>query len=201
METLFLTLVFISIGSLLLTPYLKSGVILAVVSLLGYYYFAAIDGWAAILLLIVGLSLIVLEIFIPDFGLLGILGFVAIVFGLYYTTGDLGKTLTDLIIAIAFTAIFITFLFKKGYSFTNWDRFVLNAQIKSDEKVETIQADRKLNAGMTGQAITALRPSGKAKFEDEQWTYDVLSDDGHIGQGKDIIIQEIIGNKIVVRKL
>lgn len=201
METVFLALVFISIVAVLFTPYLKSGITIAAASLLGYYYFAEIDSWSAILLLVVGLSLIVLEIFVPDFGLLGILGFLALVLGLYYTTGDLVKTLTDLIIAVALASIFIIFLFKKGYSFANWERFVLTTQIKSDESIERMEVNQQLNVGMIGQAVTPLRPSGKAQFENKQWTYDVLSDDGHIASGKEIIIQEIIGNKIVVRKL
>lgn len=201
METLFLATVFISIVVILLTPYLKSGITIGAASLLGYYYFAEVDGWTAILLLVVGLSLIVLEVFVPDFGLLGILGFLALVLGLYYTTGDLVKTLTDLIIAIALSSIFIIFLFKKGYSFTNWDRFVLTTQIKSEENIERMEVNRELSVGMTGQAVTPLRPSGKAQFGNDQWTYDVLSDDGLIAPGKEIVIQEIIGNKIVVRKI
>lgn len=200
-ETLFLSLIFISVVIALLTPYFKSGITMAVASLAAYYYFANIDSWAAIILLVVGLILIVLEIFVPDFGLLGLLGFAAIVLGLYYTTGDIGKTLTDLIIALSLSSLLVIFLFKKGYSFTNWDRFVLTTQIKSEENVEVIQEDQSLTAGMVGQSVTTLRPSGKARFENQQKTYDVLSDDGHIAREKGIIIQEIIGNKIVVRKL
>lgn len=200
MKTLFLALVFISTVVILLTPNLKSGMILAIVSLAGYYYFADIDSWPAIALLVVGLSLIVLEIFVPDFGLLGLLGFISIVLGLYYTTGDIGKTMADLAIALIVTSIFTIFLFKKGFSFTNWDRFVLDAQIINEEKVESIQEDRNLKVGMIGQTITALRPSGKALFENEKKALDVLSDDGHIANQTEIIIQEIIGNKILVRK-
>lgn len=200
METLFLTLIFISIVLLLLTPYLKGAITLAVLSLAAYYYAAAIDGWAAIILLVVGLILIILEIFVPDFGLLGILGFASMVFGLYYTTGSIGQTATDLIIALSVSAILVIFLFKKDYSFTNWDRFVLNTQIKSDDRMESIQEDRDLTPGMIGITVTPLRPSGKALFGDKQVTFDVLSDDGHIQKQKEIMIQEVIGNKIVVRK-
>lgn len=200
METLLLTLVFISIVVILLTTMFKTGLIMAIASLSAFFYFASINSWTPILLLIVGLLLIILEIFVPDFGLLGLLGFASIVLGLYYTTGDFGKTMTDLIIALTVSSILIVFLFKKGYSFTNWDRFVLNAQIKTEENIERIEEDRILTAGMLGKATTALRPSGKAMFEDIQISFDVLSDDGHISQGTEIIIQEIIGNKIVVRK-
>lgn len=200
METLLLTLVFVSIVVLLLTPMLKTGLIMAIGSLSAFFYFSAIDSWIPILLLVVGLLLIILEIFVPDFGLLGILGFASIVLGLYYTTGEFGKTITDLVIALAVSSIVIIFLFKRGYSFTNWDRFVLNAQIKNEEQIERINEDMELAAGMLGKAITPLRPSGKALFENMQTPFDVLSDDGHITQGTKIIIQEIIGNKIVVRK-
>lgn len=200
METLLLTLVFISIVILLLTPLLKTGLILAITSLSAFFYIVAINSWASILLLIVGLLLIVLEVFVPDFGLLGLLGFTSVVLGLYYTSGDLGKTVTDLVIALAVSSIFIIYLFKKGYTFTNWERFVLNTQIQSVEQIDKMNADIKLSAGMIGEATTALRPSGKAMFENLPTSFDVLSNDGHISPGTKIIIQEIIGNKIVVRK-
>lgn len=200
METLFLTFVFMSIIILLFIPRLTVGFIMAIASLSGYYYFAGIDSWAPIILLVVGLVLIVSEIFIPGFGLLGLLGFSSIVLGLYYTTGNVGKTMTDLIVAVAVSTILIIILFKKGYSFTNWEHFVLNTQIKSEEITDSIQEDRNLKAGMIGKASTSLRPSGKALFNKRNAPFDVLSDDGHISQGTEIIIQEIIGSKIVVRK-
>lgn len=190
-----------SIVVLLLTTMFKTGLVLAIGSLSAFFYFASIDSWTPILLLVVGLLLIVLEIFVPDFGLLGLLGFASIVLGLYYTTGDFGKTMTDLVVALTVSSIFVIILFRKGYSFTNWNRFVLDTQIKTEENVERLEEDRLLTAGMVGKAATTLRPSGKALFEDMQVSFDVLSDDGHIAKGTEIMIQEIIGNKIIVRKI
>ncbi len=200
METLSLTLIFISIVILILTPLLKTGIILAGGSLLGYFYFAAVNSWIPITLIVVGLLLIVLEIFVPDFGLLGILGFGSTVLGLYYTTGEIGKTITDISIALAVSTIFVILLFRKGYTFANWDRFVLNTKITNNETIEQLKEKEQLSIGMIGEAITPLRPSGKAVFGNDLITYDVLSDDGHIARDTKIIIQEIIGNKIVVRK-
>ncbi|MDN6166849.1 MAG: hydrolase [Tetragenococcus koreensis] len=200
METLSLTFLFVSMVVLLITPYLKSGITLAIISLASYYYFAAIDSWAAILLLVVGLVLVIFEIFIPDFGLLGIFGFVSIVLGLYLTTGEIEKTAVDLIVALSSSTLLFIILFKQGYSFTNWNKFVLNTQNKNEEKVESVDEKQELTAGMVGKSKTALRPSGKALFENKKMTYDVISDDGHIRNHEEIVIQKIIGNKIIVRK-
>lgn len=200
METLLLAVVFLSVVVLILTPWLKTGIVMAVGSLVSFFYFAGLDSWAPILLLVVGLILISLEVFIPDFGVLGLLGTGSVALGLYYTTGDVGKTITDLSIALAVSAAFIIVLIRKGYSFTNLNRFVLKTQITSEEDVEKREQERKLTVGMSGKALTALRPSGKALFEELKTTYDVLSDDGHISQGTKIVIQEINGSKIVVRK-
>lgn len=190
-----------SIVVLLLTTMFKTGLVLAIGSLSAFFYFTSIDSWTPIILLVVGLLLIILEIFVPDFGLLGLLGFVSVVLGLYYTTGDVGKTLTDLVIALTVSSIFVIILFKRGYSFANWNRFVLKTQIKTEENVERIEEDSVLTVGMVGKATTTLRPSGKALFEDMQVSIDVLSDDGHIAEGTEIMIQEIIGSKIIVRKI
>lgn len=202
METLLLILVFLSVVVLILTPWLKSGLVLAFGSLIGYFYFAGLDSWPPILLLIIGLILITLEIFIPDFGLLGILGVGSVGLGLYYTTGDLAKAVTDLTIALAVSAVFIVFLIRRGYSFQNLKRIVLDTQIKNPEgEISESQKKQIITVGMVGEAVTPLRPSGKVKFEADQVAYDVLSDDGHVTQGEQVIIQEIHGTKIIVRKI
>lgn len=202
METLLLILVFLSVVVLILTPWLKSGLVLAFGSLIGYFYFAGLDSWPPILLLIIGLILITLEIFIPDFGLLGILGVGSVGLGLYYTTGDLAKAVTDLTIALAVSTVFIVFLIRRGYSFQNLKRIVLDTQIKNPEgEISESQKKEIITVGMVGEAVTPLRPSGKVKFEADQVAYDVLSDDGHVTQGEQVIIQEIHGTKIIVRKI
>ena len=200
METLLLTIGFIGVIVFVLTPWTKTGFFTAIASLGGYFYLAGLYSWTPVILFVIGLVLIVMEVFIPDFGLLGILGLVSVALGLYYTTGDFGLMVRDLSLALVVSALLIIILVRKGYSFSNLNRLVL--QTSSRENKGQTEAEEKipLKVGALGEAVTPLRPSGKASFGGHSQSMDVLSSEGHIASGTKIVISEIYGTKIVVRK-
>lgn len=200
METVLLTIGFIGIVLLLLTPWTKTGIIVAIGGVVGYFYFAGVESWTPIILLVLGLVLIIAEVFVPDFGLIGILGVLSIAFGLYLTTGDFGLMIRDLTVALVTSAIIIIVLIKNGYSLSNLNKLVLHASSKEPVEVEAKEEKPQLYIGMVGKAVTPLRPSGKVEFDEMSNAYDVLSGEGHIDSGAKVIIQEIHGTKIVVRK-
>lgn len=200
METILLTLGFIGVVLILLTPWTKTGILVALGGVVGYFYIAGVESWTPIILLILGLVLIISEVFVPDFGLLGILGILSVAFGLYLTTGDFGLMIRDLTVALVTSMIIIFLLVKNGYSISNFNKMVLHTASKEPVKVEAREEKPQLNIGMEGKAITPLRPSGKAEFLNLPNAYDVLSGEGHIDIGTKVVIQEIHGTKIVVRR-
>ena len=200
METLLLTAGFIGIIFLILTPWVKTGTIVSVGSLVGYFYFAGVDSWVPIALFILGLVLIVLEVFIPDFGLIGMLGVSSVALGIYFTVGDFSLMVRDLSVALIASVILLFILIRNGYSLSNFNKIVLNASSKeTDDRDESEEQDQ-VHVGMIGIASTPLRPSGKALFDGHTISYDVLSSEGHISVDTEIVIQEINGTKIVVRR-
>lgn len=200
METLLLTIGFIGIIVFILTPLTKTGFLTAIASLAGYFYLSGLYSWTPVILFVIGLVLIVLEVFIPDFGLIGILGLVSVAFGLYYTTGNLGIMVRDLSLALVVSTILIIVLIRKGYSFSNLNKLVLQTSSREIKEREEAEAAAPLQVGAIGEAVTPLRPSGKASFDDQNRDFDVLSAQGHIATGTEIVITEIHGTKIVVRK-
>lgn len=200
METILLSISFVGLILLILTPWVKSGTLLAIGSLIGYFYFSGVDGWIPILLIIIGLLLIVVEVFIPDFGVIGILGVGSIALGIYYTVGDFGLMVRDLSVALVTSAIVIFVLVRNGYSFTNFNKIVLNAISKEPAEVEESESETQLKVGMSGVAVTPLRPSGKAMFNGQTISYDVLSVEGHIEKDAKVIVHETHGSKITVRR-
>lgn len=201
METLLLTISFIGVVFLLLTPWVKTSTIVAIGSLVGYFYVAGVVGWTPIILIALGFILMIAEVFVPDFGLIGILGILSVAGGLYITTGDFGIMIRDLSVAVISSAIILIILLRSGYSLSHLNRFVLNAASKEPTEIEDREEKPHLVIGMIGETRTPLRPSGKVKFEQFPQPFDVLSGDGHIQTGSKVIIQEILGNKIVVRNL
>ena len=136
METLLLTISFIGVVFLLLTPWTKTSAIIAIASLIGYFNVVGVDGWTPILLISIGFILIIAEVFIPDFGLLGILGVLSVAWGLYMTTGDFGIMIRDLTIAIISSVIILILLLRNGYSISHLNRFVLNTASKEPFEIE-----------------------------------------------------------------
>lgn len=200
METLLLTIGFIGIIFLVLTPWTKTGTIVAVGSLVAYFYFAGVGSWVPIVLFVLGLILIVLEVFIPDFGLLGLLGIGSLALGIYNTVGDVGLMIRDLSLALVVSTILIFVLIRNGYSLSNFNKIVLNTSSKQTENIEESEEKTEIKVGMVGEAVTPLRPSGKAEFDAQAQSYDVLSSEGHIEAGSKVVISEIRGTKIVVRR-
>ena len=187
METLLLIIGFIGVIVFVLTPWTKMGFFTALASLSGYFYLAGLYSWTPVILFVIGLVLIVMEVFIPDFGLLGILGLVSVALGLYYTTGDFGLMVRDLSLALVVSALLIIILVRKGDSFSNLNRLVL--QTSSRESKGQTEAEEKipLKVGALGEAVTPLRPSGKASFGGHSQSMDVLSSEGHIASGTKIV--------------
>lgn len=200
METLLLITSFIGFIVFVLTPWTKSGFVTGIASLIGYFYLSGIYSWTPVILFVIGLVLIILEVFIPDFGLIGILGLTALAFGIYFTTGDLGVMVRDLSLAIVVSAILIIILVRKGYSFSNLNKLVLNTSSQQIRDIDEAEEKTKIAVGMIGEATTPLRPSGKVTFAEQEQSYDVLSAQGHIASGTSVVIQEIHGTKIIVRK-
>lgn len=202
METLFLIAAFISVVVFLLTPWSKSGFVAAVASLVGYFYLSGIYNWTPVILFVLGLVLIMLEVFIPDFGLLGLLGTGSVALGVYYTTGDFGIMVRDLSLAIMVSAILIVVLVRKGYSISNFNKMVLRNSSKqsNDQEVDDIEKQPLIKVGMIGEAQTPLRPSGKVRFNGQTPVYDVLSSGEHISPGTKVVVHEVHRTKIVVRE-
>lgn len=202
MESIILTVGFVGLVIAILTPLTKTGTAITISGFLLYFYLIGLESWLPIILFTVGLFLIILEVFIPDFGIVGILGILSLILGLYWTVGDLGKTIQDLGIAIILTTMIVIYLIRKGYSLENIDKLVLKTDLVSSEDTSEKKSESDtIKAGLTGVAKTTLRPSGKAIFSEENGPiYDVLSSEGHISEGTSIIIEKVQGTKIIVRK-
>ena len=113
MEGLILALGFVGLAIAILTPLTKTGTTVTATGFLLYFYLVGLESWLPIILFMAGLLLIIMEVFIPDFGIVGILGVLSLIVGLYWTIEDLGKTIQDLGIAIILSAMIVIYLIRK----------------------------------------------------------------------------------------
>jgi membrane-bound serine protease (ClpP class) len=158
-----------------------------------------------ILLFIIGVILIVLEIFvIPGFGIFGILGIIFMVGGLFLGLisdfhlidwNIISLAIIQLGLTFLFTAIVVFFLLKFLPKTEIWNKLILNAQVASKSGYGAKAAFEHL-VGIQGIAFTDLRPSGTALINGNR--VDVVTEGDFIKNGTEIIVKSVEGSKVVV---
>lgn len=207
-QSLLLAFAFIGVLVALVTKYVVPGLVMTLIGFFTYFYLIGLDAWFPLFLFVIGLLLIVLEVFIPDFGILGIIGLASFVGGIYLTAGDWTVVIQDVSIALIITFILTFILVRTGMVSDRWDFLVLKEGGRdSQEEISenTPLAKRKqLEVGSEGVTITPLRPTGFAKFnigDDEVIEVDVTSEIEALEAGQKVRIERIQGNKITVRRV
>lgn len=161
-----------------------------------------------ILLFIIGVALLLVEIFvIPGFGIFGIAGIILMVAGLFMgLVSDFPLVETDMlslaIIQLAgsffLSGVVLYFLIKTLPKTNIWNKLILSKGIKATSGY-TSNKDFEHLIGLSGDALTDLRPSGTAIFEGKR--YDVVTQGDYIVKDSKIEVIETEGSKIVVKKL
>ena len=180
---------------LALILFFGSGLILDLVSLL------------EIIIFIVGVVLLLLEIFVvPGFGVFGILGITAIVASLFMglladfeivTWDMISVALIQLASAFVVTSIAAYFLSKVLPKTNFFNRLILQDNIVIRSGYATEPETYEL-VGKEGEALTDLRPSGTAIFDDNR--IDVVTEGSYLTKGTKVIVVKEAGSKVVVRE-
>jgi membrane-bound serine protease (ClpP class) len=151
-------------------------------------------------LLIIGIAVILLEFFIPSFGLIGVIGAASVISAIViaFRTSNIAGSIfliASLIIVPVLMLIFFkifprTYFGKKlilGRRFENYDGFTSY----TPEKYEKL-------LGISGIAETDLRPSGMILIEDRKLS--AVTSGEYIEKGKPIVVIKIEGSRIVIRQ-
>lgn len=175
---------------------------IGLVSLILFFYghiIAGLAGYEAIVLLILGIVLIIIEIFAPG-GILGFIGLAAIVVSLFMSTDNIGQMSISILIAISLAIIVAVVLFKTIGLEKGIFRHVILNDATTTELGYVSTVNRKELIGREGIAVTPLRPSGTAEFNDER--LDVVSEGGaFIDMSRPVKIVKVEGSRIVVRPI
>lgn len=179
-------------------------------------------GWLEILLLIGGAGLILLELFvIPGFGIIGILGIVLALAGLFAlmlpglsdfsfdfdtnTVNAAGEYLLKrlaylggaLILGVIIIALLGRYLAPRIRLFSP---LVLKGEQEAKEGyVAGRKAEELPSLGATGHVVSPLRPSGKVEIEGE--LYDAMSSGEFVEKGTKVRVVEIEGSKMIVEEV
>jgi membrane-bound serine protease (ClpP class) len=170
----------------------------------GGQYITEVAPTLAAILFIVGLGLIIAELFIPSFGIAGVFGILGITAGLFLAlAGDIDKltperlreTLLSLAVALIgfFVIAGIIFRFAPGWPLI---RKMINLDTSGD--ISSSVEAQKLLLGKEGIAATVLRPAGSAVIDGRK--VDVVTEGEFISAGAPIQIIGISGNRTVVKQ-
>ena len=122
---------------------------------------ASLELLIPIVLIVVGFALILVEVYlVPGFNVIGILGFLLIVFAVGYVyseSGVVGGSLALFGSAAAGVGLFYG-LWKSGA----WNKFILATSLRHDDELVAREHEhRARHLGKSGVAITPLRPTGE----------------------------------------
>jgi len=174
---------------------------IGILSLVLFFYghiVAGLAGSEAIILLVIGIGLIVAEIFVAG-GILGLLGVAAIIVSLFMSGYDIGHMSMSISIAFLVSLGAAVVLFRR----IGMDKGVFRHIILKDENTTELGYVSTVNRleliGLEGETDTPLRPSGAAVFNDER--LDVVSEGAFIDANTKVKIVKVEGARIVVREI
>lgn len=149
------------------------------------------------LVFLLGISLLIVELYVPDFGVIGIVGFLAMVLSIYLKTGDFTQLVYLVLGSIAVAFIIIVYFLKSGKDLNISPGFVLN-EAMSNEKGYSSEKDYSFLVNTNGLVISDLRPVGRAKFGED--TYEVISTAEMISSGELVTVVRVQGAKVYVKR-
>ena len=158
---------------------------------------AGLAGYETIILFLIGVGLVVAEIFLPH-GVAGVVGSLAIIGSIIMAGGNPMYMAISVLIAVAIAITGMVIIMK----FFGKKLHLLNKMVLMDstdtESGYVSNVNRKELLGRAAQTSTALRPSGAIELDGER--IDVVSEGSYIDKGKSVIIVKVEGSRIVVRE-
>lgn len=153
----------------------------------------------AVIMLVIGFALVVFEMYIPGFGAPGIIGIILLVVGVVATNPTpLQALVLALIIVVLLCIAFSICIRTVSKGRLNKTPLVLTDVATGSSKDEK-EDDLGYFVGRTGETHTLLRPAGIAEFDGVK--LNVVSDGDFIDAGRQVRVERVEGNRIVVREV
>jgi len=169
----------------------------------GGHTIANISASYAALAFVIGLALLVFEIFvIPGFGVAGVLGIISIsggilfIFGRSYEPEEAILWLSVSLIATVGLGIVAFYTLPKTRT---WQQFVLSTTENSELGYQAPSVELENYTGKTGRAVTPLRPAGTAIIDGSR--VDVVTEGNFISQDTPVKVVGVEGIRVIVQEI
>lgn len=150
-----------------------------------------------ILCLLAGVALMVVEVFVPGFGLPGISGLILTVIGVVITWNNYGAVagLAATLIALALAGIAISVSIKSAAN----GKLSRSALILNEVTPAVDHEENDALLGKTGKTVTVLNPVGFAEFGGVR--LNVATEGSYLEKDKPVQVTKVEGNKIIVKEI
>lgn len=194
MDMLILLLGFSGILTILFTRHTIFGSVLTVAMFIGYFFLYGSGQWIYLIILFLGLIMLALELVIPSFGAIGIVGMSMMGLGLYMSSEQPVNTLMNFGVASLLSLTVSIILLKSGHQFYLTKGLVLKKQLIHEK--DDMYRQYLDHVGIT---ITSLRPVGRVKFDNDD-IVEVVTSGEMIDEGERVVVYKTEGNKLIVRR-
>jgi membrane-bound ClpP family serine protease len=151
----------------------------------------------AIALLVLGIALIVAEIYlVPGFNVIGIVGALLVLFAVGFTFMNRGIAGGGTMLTGAILALGVSFYFLVQAG--AWDRFVLKTNLRKDDLVIARESEHRSSyLGKSGVAVSPLRPTGIVEIDGER--IEVATEGEFISSGSTVRVVAMDRRRYFVR--
>ncbi len=152
--------------------------------------------WMPVLLQLVGVGVIIAEVFLPSGGLLSVVAAGVFGYSLYYVFSEISVAAG--MVFVGADVVLIPVVVVLGLKLLVRSPATLNKQLSREAGVSSQPPDFDRYVGCEGTALTDLRPAGMALIDGRR--LDVVSRGDYVEKGHPIVVHDVTGNQIIVRK-
>ncbi|MFN3529921.1 MAG: hypothetical protein ACK417_08395 [Bacteroidia bacterium] len=150
-----------------------------------------------IFLISLGLLLLFAELFIvPGVTVLGIAGMIFLGFGVWFVYDEYGLLAGNSTLALTLVLSLVVLI--RSFKSRFWENFELKSSIDSKVNIQDPASEEVVQKGDVGVSLSALRPTGTARFGKRVREVELLN--GLAGAGETVIVSHRDGNKIYVKR-
>jgi membrane-bound serine protease (ClpP class) len=156
--------------------------------------------WLPVCLVLVGLIAVIVELFVPAAGLVGLLGLGSIIGGVVTAYRDYGVVMGSvmLVSALVLVPLLIILYFKIFPRTFIGRRLILHDTQERERGFASYTAARYEDLlGKEGTAVTVLRPSGSIMIEERK--YSVVTGGDFVDAGSRVRVIKVEGSRIIVK--
>jgi membrane-bound serine protease (ClpP class) len=150
-----------------------------------------------VFLQIIGILVVLAEIFIPSFGLLAVIALAVFSYSLYLVFTTLSSTAGLVFAGLDLILVPVCIVF--GMKILAKSPLALRKELSRKQGVVSQAKEFETYLDMRGIAVTDLRPSGMAEINMKR--LDVVTDGEYIEVNTPVVVTGVTGNRIIVQKI